>query len=124
MENIALGSRIVLGLIFFVFGLNGFLGFIPTPKVPDTAGLFLGGLANAPYFFPVLKTVEILGGLALLVGRFMPLTLVILAPINLQIFLFHVFLAPAGLAMALIMNTTHLFLAYHHRESYKALLKP
>ena len=124
MKITVLVSRILLGLIFFVFGLNGFLNFIPLPDVPETADLFLKGLGNAVYFFPLLKVAEILGGLALLMNRFVPLTLIILAPINLQIFLFHIFLAPGGLAMAMLMIVIHFLLAYHHRESYEELFKP
>ena len=81
-------SRYLLGLIFFVFGLNGFLQFLPAPPLPESALAFIGGLASAPYFFPVLKGTEVITGLLLLTGIAAPVALVILAPISLQIFLF------------------------------------
>jgi len=88
-----ISARIVLGLIYFVFGLNFFLQFLGTPPPAGgpaesfTTGLFLSG-----YFFPMLKGLEVILGLALLIGIFVPLTLVLLMPITLNILLFHVFL--------------------------------
>jgi uncharacterized membrane protein YphA (DoxX/SURF4 family) len=86
-------ARIVLGLIYFVFGLNFFLQFLTTPpQAGGAAESFTTGLFLTGYFFPMLKGLEVVLGLALLVGAFVPLTLVILMPISLNILLFHVFL--------------------------------
>src|SRR5688572_27791919 len=86
-------ARIILGLIFFVFGLNGFLHFAPLPPMPEKATLFLGALGASGYMFTLIKATEILVGAALLANRFVPLALVVLAPVVLNIALFHVFLA-------------------------------
>jgi putative oxidoreductase len=123
MNRVAMVSRYLLGLIYFVFGLNGFLQFIPVPPMPEAAQAFMGGLASSGYFFPFLKTVEILSGLALLSGLFVPLALIVLAPITLNIFLFHAMLAPDGMPLAVVMVILHGFLGFYLLNTYKPLLK-
>lgn len=115
-------ARLLLGTIFFVFGLNGFLGFIPQPPAPDAAGAFLGGLAGSGYFFPLLKGTEVLAGVALLSNRFVPLALTVLAPITINILLFHVVLAPAP-ALPLLIIAAQVFLAWVHRDSFAKILR-
>src|SRR5690606_5513367 len=95
-------ARVLLGLPFVVFGLNGFLQFLPQPALEGDAATYMGGLAAAGYFFPLLKATEIVAGIALLSGRFVPLALTVLAPIVLQIFAFHAFLA-GGIALPLAL---------------------
>src|SRR5436190_16417378 len=88
-------ARSVLGLIYFVFGLNFFLHFIPTPpSAGGVADAFIGGLFQSGYFFPMMKSIEVVLGAFLLIGLFVPLSLVVLMPISLNILLFHAFLAP------------------------------
>jgi uncharacterized membrane protein YphA (DoxX/SURF4 family) len=116
-------ARVLLGLIFVVFGLNGFLGFIPLPPHEGAAAEFMGGLAAAGYFFPLLKGTEIVIGLALLANRFTALALVVLAPITVNIVAFHS-LAPEGLPMALLIVGLQGGLAWHLREAYRPLLTP
>ncbi|MBT5954472.1 DoxX family membrane protein [bacterium] len=123
MKKTVIGVRFLLGLAFVIFGLNGFLNFMPMPPMPAEAGAFLGGLAGSGYFFPFLKIVEILCGLGLVLGLFVPLSLVILTPIMVNIILFHAFLAPAGLGMPIMLLSMHLFLAWKTKDSYAALLK-
>lgn len=115
-------SRVFLGLVFFVFGLNGFLNFIPMPPVDGAAAKFMGGLAAAGYFFPLLKITEIAVGAALLAKRAVPLALVVLAPITVNIVAYHAALAPAGLLLPLAITAAHLLLAWHHRAKFAALL--
>lgn len=121
-SKLVIAARLVLGLIFAVFGLNGFLQFMPPPPVEGAALAYLGGLASASYFFPLLKGTEILVGLALLTGRFVPLALVVLAPITVQIAAFHLALAPDGLAMTALIVALHIVLAWAYRASYRELL--
>lgn len=117
-----LGARLMLGSIFVVFGLNGFFQFIPMPPLPEQAGAMMGGLAASGYFFPFLKLTEITFGVLLLLNRYTPLALTVLAPVVLNIVLFHLFLAPAGLAMPLLMLAALVFLAYAHRSHYRSVL--
>jgi uncharacterized membrane protein YphA (DoxX/SURF4 family) len=111
---IDIGAQGLMGLIFFVFGLNGFLNFIEQPDVTGDAATYMGGLAAAGYFFPVLKIVEIVGGAMLLLRRFPGLALVLLAPVVVQIFLYHAFLDPAlpALMMAGLLVAIEAYLGF------------
>lgn len=127
MKNIIskapIAARILLGLPMVVFGLNGFLQFLPSPPMEGAAAAFMGGLASAPYFFPLLKTTEIVAGLMLLSGRFVPLALVLLAPILINIFAFHAFLAgSAGMSVVLVALAG--YLAYAYRDAFQGVLDP
>jgi len=115
-------ARLFLGVVFTVFGLNGFLQFLPSPAMPAEAGSFVGALAATGYMFPLIKGTEVVAGLLLLGGRFVPLALTLLAPITVNILLFHVVLAPApGLPLALI--GAQLFLAYSYRDRFAPMLQ-
>lgn len=106
-------ARIALGLIFFVFGLNGFFQFIPMPEaMPEKLMAFTSGLAASGYFFPFLKGTEVVCGALLLVGAFVPLALVVLAPIILNIFLVHAFLDPSGLPIAIVIGILEIYLSF------------
>jgi putative oxidoreductase len=121
---IVISARVVLGLIYFVFGLNFFFQFLPAQPQPDgAAGAYIGGLFQAGYFFPLLKGIEVIAGVLLLAGIFVPLTLVVIAPISLQILLFHILLAPAGAAMGIVLVALNLYLAWAYRDSYKPLFQ-
>ncbi|WP_041578083.1 acyltransferase [Bdellovibrio bacteriovorus] len=125
-SKLATGSRYLLGLIYFVFGLNGFLQFIPAPPtMPEGAMAFMGGMMAAPYFFPVLKGTEVICGALLLSGFAAPLALVVLAPITLQIFLFHSFLTPGleNVIMPVVMIALHVMAATGYWHLYKPLFK-
>lgn len=123
MNKLALGSRLLLGLAYFVFGLNFFLQFLPTPPNPEAATNLLGAFFASGYLFPFIKITEIVGGAALLTGMFVPLSLVVLAPITLNIFAFHLFLAPGGLPITIVLLALHLFLGFANRAKYSAILK-
>ena len=125
MKHTKTALRLILGLIYFVFGLNGFFQFLPMPPLPEGAGQFLGALFAAGYFFPVLKATEVIAGLALLSGFFVPLALVVLAPITLQILLFHAFLTPGlqNSLLPLVMLVLHVALGVLNISSYRELLK-
>lgn len=118
-------ARVLLGLLFLVFGLNGFLQFLPQPSVQMSpeAGQFMGGLMAAGYFFPLLKGTEVLAGLMLLSGKFVPLALVILAPIILNIAAVHIFLVP-GLGMTVVIAALELYLAWAYRDAFRGVLNP
>jgi uncharacterized membrane protein YphA (DoxX/SURF4 family) len=116
-------SRILLGLVFFVFGLNGFLQFIPQPPMPERAGAFLGALAATGYMFPLIKSVEVVGGALLLSNRFVPLALALIAPNVVNIVLFHAVLAPGGLPVAIMVLVLELFAAWSYRDAYASMLR-
>jgi putative oxidoreductase len=123
MQKVTLGARIFLGLIFFVFGLNGFLNFIPTPTdMPEKLMTFTNGLMASVYFFPFLKGTEVVCGLMLLSGMFVPLALVVLAPIVLNILLVHIFLAPSGMPVAIVIAVLQAYLSFF-ASPYKETIK-
>jgi hypothetical protein len=115
-------ARLLLGLVFFVFGLNGFLQFIPQPPMPEKVGAFMGALAGTGYMFPLIKGVEVIAGALLLSNRFVPLALAILAPNVVNIVLLHAVLAPSGLGIALFVLALELFTAWSYRGAYTAML--
>jgi uncharacterized membrane protein YphA (DoxX/SURF4 family) len=114
-------ARVVLGLVFVVFGLNGFLHFIPMPPMPDKAGAFMGGLAGAGYMFPLIKGTEVLAGLLLLSNRFVPLALTLLAPIIVNIVAFHTVLTPPN-PIAFLVLAAELYLAWSYRDAFRPML--
>lgn len=112
MRYIPIIVRILLGFIFFGSGLAGLLNLIPPPpNLPEKLQTFMAGLMATTYFFPLLKGTETICGLLLMLGAYVPLALVILAPITLNILLTHAFLAPDGVILALVMLVMHLYLA-------------
>ena len=122
-QKIDMVAQLLLGLIFFVFGLNGVIEFMPMPEMGETAGTYMGGLGATGYFFPVLEIVEIVSGLLLIVRAFSPLALVLLAPVVVQILLFHVFLEPGGLPLAIVITLLEAYLGFFvYRDSFRSVL--
>jgi hypothetical protein len=117
-------ARILLGLIFFVFGLNGFLHFIPQPKtpLPEVATAFAGALMKTGYMFPIIMGTQLLVGVLLLLNRFVPLALALIAPVVVNIVAFHLFLELSGLPLALVVLALELYLAWAYRGAYQAML--
>jgi hypothetical protein len=112
-------ARFVLGLVFVVFGLNGFLNFMPMGPVPALAGQFAGALIQSHYMVVVL-TLEILSGLLLVTNSYSLLATTFIAPVIVNILLFHIFMAPAGLPLAALVAALWAVSAY----PYRALLSP
>jgi uncharacterized membrane protein YphA (DoxX/SURF4 family) len=117
-------ARVLLGLMFLVFGLNGFLNFIPPPKdgIPEAAMAFSVAMMKTGYLLQLVKGTEVLVGVLLLLNRFVPLALVILAPVLVNIAAFHAFLAPAGAGMIGVILALELYLAWAYRSAFRALL--
>jgi putative oxidoreductase len=114
MKIAALIARILLGLTFLTFGLNGFLHFIPSGPMPTgVAGQFLGALMES-HFVWMVSGFQVLCGLLLLVNRYVPLALVILAAEIVNILSFHVLMAPSGLPIALVVTILWVIVAVRH----------
>ena len=114
-------ARGLLGLIFVVFGLNAFLQFMPMPPPKGLAGDFVKALFVSHYFY-VVAILQILGGAFLLSGRFVPLGLTLLGPVIVNILLFHIFLEPSGLALAIVVSALALFLLWAYRAAFAGLV--
>jgi putative oxidoreductase len=116
--------RILLGLVFVVFGSNGFLQFLPMPPLPhDVTGDFLRAFFVSHYIYAVAAC-QVIGGLLLLIGRFVPLGLTILGPVIVNIVLFHIFLAAEGLPLALVIAALFLFLLWRYWAAFAAIVRP
>ncbi|MCB0349522.1 MAG: DoxX family protein [Bdellovibrionales bacterium] len=106
-------ARILLGLIFFIFGIAGLFNLMPPPpNMPEKLMTFMSGLMATTYFFPLLKITEIVCGALLLLGMFVPLALVVLAPIVINIFMVHAFMEPSGLPMAIAIVILMIYLSF------------
>lgn len=123
MARIRLILSILLGLIYFVFGLNGFFHFINMPPPPEAAMNLFGAFMQSGYMFPLIKGTEVVCGFLLLTGLYVPLALVVLAPISLNIILFHAYLAPEGIPLAAGIVIIHLVLGFLYRAQYAPILK-
>ena len=121
MKIASLIARLLMGLIFFVFGLNGFLHFIPAPPPTGLAGQFAGILFTS-HLYVVIFGVQTIGGLLLLVNRFVPLALIILGPVIVNIFFFHVFMAPSGLPLAIVVVALWVIVAMRNKEHLAGIL--
>ncbi len=121
MKIATIAARVILGLPFFIFGINYFFPFAPHPELHGAAVDYMTGLTKAGYFWPILRSLEILIGAALISGYFVPLALGILAPINLQILLFHLALEPQNVPMAIILALLQAFLIYRYWGYYKQI---
>lgn len=121
MSKLPLIARIILGLIFTVFSINFFVPFLPMPEPTPEAGAFLGALMDSGYMFYFIKIVELVGGVMLLIGICIPFALLLLAPIVVNIFLFHIFLDPAGFLMGLFIFLLEFYLLYHYRSVFSSI---
>ncbi len=117
-------ARILMGLIFFVFGLNGFLHFIPPPKtpMPEGAVALFGALMKTGYMLPLIAGTQVLVGVLLLSNRFVPLALALIAPEVVNIIAFHAFLAPSGAVLAVVVLVLEIYLAWAYRKAYLPML--
>ena len=122
MKIVATIARYLLGLIFTIFGLNGFLNFIPMGPIPPLALQFVGALAQS-HLMIVIFVIEIIGGVLLLANRFVPLALTLLGPVIVNILLFHLFMAPAGLPLALVVTVLWIVVAFRVWPVFAGLLQ-
>ncbi len=123
MKILTIIARSLLGLIFVVFGSNAFLNFIPMPPPQGLAGDFMKALFASHYFY-VVAVLQIAGGALCLLGRFVPLGLTLLGPVIVNILLFHIFLEPAGLPLAVVVGALALFLLWANRQAFGGLITP
>ena len=122
MKIVAIIARVLLGLIFVVFGLNGFLQFMKMPPPEGLAGDFIKAMFVSHYFY-VVAALQVAGGFLCLIGRFVPLGLTLLGPVIVNILLFHIFLDPKGLPMAIGVSVLALIVLWNYRASFAGLVK-
>jgi putative oxidoreductase len=120
MKIAALIARILLGLIFVVFGLNGFLQFIPATLPSGMAGQFFGVLLQSHYVYFV-SFFQLAGGALLLANRYVPLGLTLLGPVIANILIYHLLMDQRGLPLALVVLILWGILAFRHRQYFAGL---
>jgi len=121
LKILTLIARLLLGLIFVVFGLNGFLNFLNMGPMPTgLAGQFMGALFVSHYYW-VIAALQVVGGVLLLVNRFVPLALVLLGPIIVNIICYHVFLNPSGAPPAVVVTVLWLIVFYGNRQHFSGI---
>jgi uncharacterized membrane protein YphA (DoxX/SURF4 family) len=120
MKIAALIARILLGLVFVVFGLNGFLNFMKGPLPSGLAGQFLGALMQS-HFVLVVSAVELAGGALLLANRYVPLALVLLGPVIVNIFFYHLLMDRSGLIIAVVVVILWGVVALRHRQYFSGI---
>lgn len=117
-------ARILMGLMFFVFGLNGFLHFIPQPKetMPEAVMALMGGFMKSGYMMPLIFGTQTLVGGLLLLNCFVPLALALIAPVIVNIIAFHIFLMPSTIALGIVVLILELYLAWSYRSAFRPML--
>jgi putative oxidoreductase len=124
MKVATITARVLLGLIFVLFGSNAFLHFLPMPPIPEgLVGLYLRAFLESGYVY-VIGALQLLCGLLLLIGRFVPLALTILGAIIFNILVFHALMAHEGFSPALVVTALELFLFWQYRSAFALLLRP
>ncbi len=116
--------RLLMGALFFVTGLNGFLNFLPQPATPMPAGAtaFLGALMNTGYMFPLIIATQLVVGTLLLANRLVALAITLLAPFIVNSVAFHLVLEPSGRPIAFAVLALELYLAWVYRAAFRPLL--
>ena len=121
MKIVILIARLLLGLVSVVFGLNGFLNFLNMgPPPTGLAGQFIGALFLSHYFW-VVAALQIVGGVLLLLNRFVPLALVLLGPVIVNIICYHIFLHPSGAALAIVVTILWFIVFYGKRQYFSGI---
>lgn len=115
-------SRVMLGFIYLVFGLDYFFHFIPyEPHHTGRVAAFKEGLIGVGYFYPMIKSIQIVGGISLLINQYAPFFAVVLFPLSVNVFLYHTILVPSGWWMGVLLIVTNSFLGWAYWKYYKGM---
>jgi len=122
---VTVAARVLLGLVFFGFGLNGLLHLFPLPPAQGAAAVFIDGLIASRYFFPLLFVIYVLTGVALVIGRFVPLALTVLAPVIVNVAVMHLFVPSSvpEIGLAALVTVLEIYIAWCYRAAFRPLLR-
>jgi putative oxidoreductase len=121
MSKLRIAARVLLGLAFVFFGLNGFFHFFSPPLPQGAAGEFMAGLVASGFVMPAMSLVEVIAGVMLLTGMFVPLALTLLAPILINILGYHLMLDMPGIGAGAVLTVLEIFLAWSYRSAFRPL---
>ena len=124
LRHVTTVARILMGLLFLSRAVAFFFNLVPPPKDPRPEGAmaFATAMAKTGFLMQLVKGTELVVGVLLVVNRFVPLALVLIAPVVVNIVAFHVFLAPAAIVTALVVLALEIYLAWAYRAAYRPLL--
>lgn len=115
--------RVLMGLMFAFASIVVLFKLVPQPEQTGNVKIFMDGMTASVYMMTTIKVIELICAVAFLTGKFVPLATVVIFPITVNILLFHVFVEPEGLLVAILLMIGNLFLAWHYRNKYKPLFK-
>ena len=122
MKIAALIARLLLGLMFVVFGANGFLNFMHMPPMPPSTATTFVMILMSTHYMPIVSGIQLIGGALLLVNKFVPLGLTLLGPVIVNIFLFHALMEPKGLPTAMIVVVLWAVEFWYHKKAFAGIL--
>lgn len=122
MKTVITIARIFLGGMFIISGFNGFFHFIPTDAMPGSPMGFLSSMVSTGDFFYVIKFFEIIGGIMIMGSFYMPIALIMMFPITMNIFMFHMTGGNGGIPIAFMLFISHIYMIYMHRERYTTMI--
>lgn len=115
-------ARYLMGIIFIVFGLNGFLNFLPSPPVPGLGGQFFGLLLTSHFMVPIF-VIQLLCGVLFLVNRYVPLALTFIGPVIFNVLLFHILMNPSGIGPGALVTVCWFLVFYRYRSAFDGILR-
>jgi uncharacterized membrane protein YphA (DoxX/SURF4 family) len=121
MKIVTIVARVLLGLMFTIFGANGFLFFIPAPPIPGLAGEFMRVVFTSHYLW-LISGVQLIAGLLLLIDRYVPIALIMLAAMLVNIWTFHITIMQSGYGMPIVPTVLWLIVAVSERRAFAPLL--
>ena len=121
MKIAVLIARLLLGFVFFVFGLNSILQFMKAPPMPPSDATAFADIMMRAHYMNVIGILMLIAGLLLLVGRYVPLALTLLGPILVNILMFHFLVMHGGAEIGLVVTALELFLIWAYRSSFRGL---
>lgn len=115
--------RILLGMLFLFASVSFFFNLITPPELTGNTKLFMDGVIATGYLMQLIKATELVCGLAFVSGLFVPLAATVIAPISINIFLYHLFVDTSGLPVAVFVLLANIVIAYGHRDKFKPMLR-
>lgn len=121
MKIAALIARFLLGIVFVVFGANGFLHFIPMPPMPPSTATTFVTILMATHYALIVSGIQLIGGALLLANKYVPLALTLLGPIIVNIFLYHALMEPKGLPLAIVVVVLWALVFWYHKKAFEGI---
>ncbi len=122
MKIVAIIVRVLMGLLFLFASISVLFNLVQQPELTGKTKIFMDGVNASGYLLTLIKVTELLCGIAFVTGRFVPLASVVIAPVIINILLFHIFVDTSGLIVGVLLTAGNIFLAYANWEKYKPLL--